>query len=154
METTHFALKGALEYTVVGARGARLYRFKKGAPLAVAIPEDVRKFRGQPDLFFECDAAGNPLDPNAVAGGAAPPPRSFKSFRPEPERPAPPAAPVPSPPAPAPALSEGAGRPAPVETAEPVTDPEPAEPEEPAPAESAEPDAARGRRARRSRGGP
>lgn len=105
METTHFALKAALEYTVVGARGARLYRFKKGEPLAVATPEDVRKFRGQLDLFFECDAKGKPLDPRAVAGGPPPAPRSFKSFRAEPEPPAP--AP-PSPPSGQPALSEGA----------------------------------------------
>jgi hypothetical protein len=114
VETTHFALKGALEYTVVGARGAKLYRFKKGEPLAVAIPEDVRKFRGQPDLFYECDAAGRPLDPAAVAGQAPPAPRSFRSFRPEPEPAPPPPAPLPapahaSPPAARPALSEEAG---------------------------------------------
>jgi hypothetical protein len=113
VETTYFALKGALEYTVVGARGAKLYRFKKGEPLGVAIPEDVRKFRGQPDLFYECDAAGRPLDPAAVAGQAPPAPRSFRSFRPEPEavpppRPAPTPAPA-SPPAARPALSEEAG---------------------------------------------
>jgi hypothetical protein len=151
METTHFALKGALEYTVVGARGAKLYRFKKGAPLAVAIPEDVRKFRGQPDLFFECDAEGTPLDPAAMAGGSPPAPRTFRSFRSEPERPAPaPAPPAPSPPVAPLALSEGAGRSAPLATAEP----EPSGPEESVPADPAESDAGRGRRARRSRGGP
>jgi hypothetical protein len=152
METTHFALKGALEYTVVGARGAKLYRFKKGAPLAVAIPEDVRKFRGQPDLFFECDAEGTPLDPAAVAGGSPPAPRTFRSFRSEPERPAPaPAPPAPSPPVAPLALSEGAGHIAAGDAAEPIAVPAP---EDAPAAEAVESDAARGRRARRSRGGP
>lgn len=147
METTHFALKGALEYTVVGARGAKLYRFKKGEPLEVAIQEDVRKFRGQPDLFFECDAQGKPLDPASVGGGPPPAPRTFRSFRPEPEpAPTPPApaplAPPPMPPSPAaapPALSEEAGEPVAAGGGEPAPD---------AGASDA------GRRHRRARGGP
>jgi len=156
MDTTHFALKGALEYTVVGARGARLYRFKKGEPLEVAIPEDVRKFRGQPDLYFECDGAGNALDPAAVAGQAPPAPRSFKSFRSEPEpapaRPGaePPAPPPvrPSPPVADPALSEEAEPPAGDAGAE-------TEGETPEPEAASEPDKpARGRTTRRPRGGP
>lgn len=150
METTHFTLKGALEYTVVGARGAKLYRFKKGEPLEVAIPADVRKFRGQPDLFFECDAEGTPLDPAAVAGRAPAAPRSFKSFRPEPQ-------PVASPPAPAPPPrpSPPAGETALSEEAEPPTgDADPGSEEEtPEPEEASKPEPARARRSRGSRGG-
>ena len=151
METTHFTLKGALEYTVVGARGANLYRFRKGEPLEVAIPADVRKFRGQPDLFFECDAAGNALDPAAVAGQAPAAPRSFKSFRPEPQpaaQPAPPAPPPsPSPPAEESALSEEAEPP----TGDVDPGPEEETPEAEAASEPEQP--ARGRRSRRPRGG-
>jgi len=151
VETTHFTLKGALEYTVVGARGAKLYRFKKGEPLEVAIPEDVRKFRGQPDLFFECDAEGTPLDPAAVAGQAPASPRSFKSFRAEPQpvvkRAAPAPPPTPSPPAAKPALSEAAEPPA------GDADPGPEE-ETPEPEAAREPEQpARGKRSRRTRGG-
>lgn len=81
MEKTCFALKRALEYAVVGVRGAPLYRFKKGEPLAVVIPEDIRKFRGQPDLFYECDEKGVARNPGDAAAGASPPaPRSFKAF--------------------------------------------------------------------------
>lgn len=105
MEKTFFALKRALEYAVVGVRGAPLYRFKKGEPLAVVVPEDIRKFRGQPDLFYECDekgAARNPAD--AAAGSPLPAPRSFKAF----------SAPAPAPP-PAPAAVEKPPEPAPPE---------------------------------------
>jgi hypothetical protein len=156
VETTHFALKGALEYTVVGARGAKLYRFKKGEPLAVAIPEDVRKFRGQPDLFYECDASGRPLDPAAVVGRAAPAPRSFRSFRADPEPAPPPPAPLPastpaSPPAGRPALSEEAGRPAAGGSGESAGTAESGGGEA-VPGDAGAADAAR--RHRRSRGGP
>ena len=149
METTHFALKGALEYTVVGARGARLYRFKQGETLEVAVPEDVRKFRGQPDLFYECDAEGNALDPTAVAGRAPAAPRSFKSFRAEPEPEAQPPAPPsrPSPPAEDSVLSEEAEEPSGDAGAEPEDEkPEPEGADEPEP-----PD--RGPRSRKPKGG-
>ena len=101
MEKTFFALKRALEYTVVGVRGAPLYRFKKGEPLAVLVPEDIRKFRGQPDLFYECDEKGAARNPADAIGGVPPPaPKSFKTFSaPTPVVPEKPPEPVPEPPA-------------------------------------------------------
>jgi len=99
MEKTFFALKRALEYAVVGVRGSPLYRFKKGEPIAVIVPEDIRKFRSQPDLFYECDEKGVARNPADAAAGAPPPaPRSFKAF----SAPAPAAAEKPPEPVPAP----------------------------------------------------
>lgn len=57
---TYFDLLDMRSYKTSGFSGTR-YAFYKGKPVLVEKEEDIRKFRGHTDIFFECDENGDKL---------------------------------------------------------------------------------------------